>query len=184
MINLLPEETKKQLKAARWNVILVRYIFVIVIAFGFITLVSYASSILLAQTRSSADSLIESTDTNAPEFAETQAQINELSTTLSGARTILDSRVSYAELLRTIGGQMPEGTVMRELEIPEAALNGQAVTVEILAETTEAAATLRERFQSNPRFQSVNLESISETGGETGYPVTATLSFTITRGAN
>jgi len=182
MINLLPEDTKKELRAARWNVILVRYIFVILLAFGFMTLVIYGSALLLAETRTSADSLIESTDTDAPEYADTQAQIDELSATLSGARSILDTRTSYAELLRAIGAQMTDGTVMSELELTQGTLNGQPVTVEIYAESAVAAANLRERFQSNPRFQGVNLESISETGGISGYPVTATLTFTIARG--
>ena len=61
MINLLPDNYKKQLRAARANVTIARYTGVIVLAFGFLVLVLFGSYLLLSQTKASADLLISLT---------------------------------------------------------------------------------------------------------------------------
>ena len=181
MINLLPDNTKVQLRAARVNVILLRYIIVIVIAFAFVAMVLAGSYVLLTQTKTSAEQLIAANDTKAQAFSQTQAEISQLSGTLSGAKSILDQQIIYSDFLRTLGQTMPAGTVMESLTLNDAAFNGTPVVVKVYATSSDAAVGLREQFQANPAFSSVNIESISETGGIDGYPVSASLTLTINR---
>lgn len=182
MINLLPDETKKQLHAARTNVVLVRYTGVIVIAFLFLVFIVFGSSFLLAQSKASADLLVESNSADASIYGETQQTIVELSANLSGARTLLDSRVSYATFLRALGSQMPDGTVIESIKLTPQSFSGSPVTLQVFAESAEATVALRERLQSAPQFSNINLTSISENGGIEGYPVSASLSLTIEQG--
>jgi len=63
MINVMPDDTKKQLRAARANVTLTRYILTSLVAFGFLVAILFGSSFVLAQTQTSAEALIEANDT-------------------------------------------------------------------------------------------------------------------------
>jgi Tfp pilus assembly protein PilN len=182
MINLLPDETKRQLHAARTNVILVRYTGVILIAFLFLVFIIVGSSLLLAQSKASADLLVESNSADASIYGETQQTITELSSNLSGARALLDSRISYASFLRSLGSQMPAGTVIEAIELTPQSFTGSPVTLKVFAESAEATVALREQLQSSAQFSNINLTSISENGGIENYPVTASLSLTIEQG--
>lgn len=183
MINLLPGSLKAELAAARTNAQLLKYLLLFAAAAGFIALIIVGSTIILTQTRVSTDALIESNSADASVFGETQKKIAALSDDLTSARTILDSRFSVSALLTTVGGLMPEGTVADSIPITPAVISGGPLTIRIYAKTPDAAAAARDRFQQSPSFASANLESVSETNGISGYPVSATLRLTIARGA-
>lgn len=183
MINLLPDNTKQQLKAARVNVILLRYTFIIALAFAFIVLVFIGSHFLLSLSKSSSEELIASNDTKAQAFSQTQAEIAALSGNLSVAKSVLDQQVDTAKLLRALGQVMPAGTVLESIALNETAYNGAPLNLKVYAASTDATVGLRDQFQSNPVFTNVNLASISESDGIPGYPVSATISLTINRAA-
>lgn len=181
MINLLPGETKQQLRAARTNVILIRYMGVIVIAFGFLVLTLFGSYLLLAQTKAGAELIVESNNTDASEYAETQQQITALSSNLSKARVLLDGHISYARVLRALGESMPTGTVIEAIELTPETFTGTTVTLKVYATSTQATVQLRENLQSSATFDNINLASIEEIDGIDGYPTSVTLTMTINR---
>src|SRR5690606_12606072 len=78
MINLMPDDMKKQLRAARMNVILIRYITVVVVSSAFVGLVVWGSYLLLGQINTSAQTLIEANDTKASVYDETRQQVDAL----------------------------------------------------------------------------------------------------------
>jgi len=181
MINLLPDDYKKQLRAARANVTIARYTGVIVLAFGFLVLVLFGSYLLLSQTKASADLLIESNSTDASEFADTQQQITALSANLAGAQTLLDAQTSYATVFRSIGEQKPDGTIIQSIELTPETFGGAPVTLQVYATSTEETVRLRENLQSSPMFANINVASISENDGIDGYPIGASLTMVINR---
>lgn len=182
MINLLPDEAKKQLRAARTNVILSRYTFIVLIAAAFLGLAIAGSYVLLTQTRTSAEQLIAANDTKAEVFSETQQKVATLSADLGEARTILDQQVSYSAVLRALGENMPEGTVIDEVELNQASFGGTPISITLYATSSEATVAVGESLQASGVFGSVNIESVSEQGGVAGYPVSATITMTITGG--
>ena len=178
----MPTDEKRQLRAARTNILLIRYIFVIAIAFGFLVLVLTGSYLLLTQTKNSAQQLIDANDTKSDVYSDTKAQIDVLSGNLTEARGILDQEIRYSKVLTNIAQQMPEGTVIEEVNLNEASFNGTPITFNVYAKTTDAAVILRERFQGSPFFSNVNFQSISDnTGGIDGYPVSVQLTLTLNR---
>lgn len=182
MINLLPDETKKQLRAARTNVILARYTFIVLLAAAFLGIVLAGSYVLLTQTRSSAQELIAANDTKAEVFSETQQQISVLSSDLSEARIILDQQKSYASVLRALGQSMTAGTVIDEVELTPQSFTGAPISVTLYATSSEATVALGESLRSSGVFSNINIESVSEQGGIEGYPVSATITMAITGG--
>jgi len=183
MINLMPDDAKKEIRSARTNVILTRYIIVILLAFAFLALLLGGSYVVLTQTKMSAEQLISGNDTKAEVYSETKAQVDTLSAQLAETKTLLNEEVLYSRVLMNIGQQMPEGTVLSGIKLDTGSFNGTAVALKAYAKTTEAAVLLREKFQSAPIFTQVNFESVSDTDGIAGYPVSVSMTLNITKAA-
>lgn len=177
MINLLPDETKKQLRAARMNVLLLRYILIVTIAAGFLALLLFGSLFLLDQTKQSAQTLIDANDTQAAAYSSTQAELKTLSEDLTAAKTILDNEVFYSTALTKLGQLMPAGTVIGELNLNQAAFS-QPTELKVYATSSSELATLRSVLQQSPLLRSVTFQRIAESGdGIEGYPVSVTVSL-------
>lgn len=179
MINLMPDEHKKQLKAAKLNVSLLNYFLVLLGAGVFLVFILYGSGVLLRQTEESAKQLIEANDTKADVFSETQTQIQELSGKLSDARTILDGQRSYSKILATIGQGMTPGTVIDEVSLTPAAIAGEPFVATIFATTSTATVELQESLERSGAFQSVSISSIAQSNAVEGYTVTASMTLTL-----
>lgn len=182
MINLLPDDMKAQLSAARVNVVLTRYIIVIILAFLFLVLIQAGAYYLLDQSRQSAEQLIEANNIKADVFGETKAELENLNSSLAATKPILDQEIFYSKVLPRIAQMMPAGTVVQEISLTADAFNNP-ITVQVYAKTTENAVSLRDRFQQSNLFSSVTFEAISGSGGIDGYPVNATVTLTLNPGA-
>jgi len=183
MINLMPDDDKKQLRAARTNVRLLNYFLILVVAAAFLLLVLYGSSFLLRQTQTSAEQLILANDTKAEVFNETQSQISDLSGRLTDARSVLDGQSSYGKIVRAIGDRMTAGTVIKELALTPAAIRGESFVVTIYAVSSTATVELRESLEQSGTFSDISIASITESGAIAGYPVSASMTLSLTPGA-
>jgi Tfp pilus assembly protein PilN len=183
MINLMPDDAKKEIRSARVNVILTRYIFIILFAFGFLILLLGGSYVVLTQTKASAQRLIDANGTKAEVYSTTKAQVDALSSRLSETKSILNQEILYSNVLMNIGQQMPAGTVIDSIALDTASFAGTPITLKAYAKTTNAAVALREKFQSSPIFTKVNFESVSGTTGIDGYPVSVSMTLTVTKAA-
>jgi len=181
----MPDEAKKQIRAARVNVMLVRYTLVILFAFVFLALLLAGSYVVLAQTKQSAETLISANDTKAEVYSTTKAQVDALSSSLSETRTILDQEILYSNVLMNIGQQMTPGTVLEKVSLDATNFTGTPIALKAYAKDNAAAVALREKFQSSPFFSGVNFESVSEAGsGVAGYPTSVSLTLTLNRSAS
>jgi Tfp pilus assembly protein PilN len=182
MINLMPDEAKKELRAARVNVLLVRYMGVIFLAFLFLVFILFGSYVLLNQTRDSSQKLIDANDTKAEVYQSTKSQVEALSSQLSEAKGILDQEILYSNVLVNFASQMPAGTIIDKLSLSTDSFNGTPLTLKVYAKTTNDAVTLRDRFQSSSFFKDVSFQAISESSaGIEGYPISATMTLTLDR---
>lgn len=182
MINLLPKAYKAEILAGRVNVILIRYIFIIVIAFAFLVLILAGSIFLLSTTKQSSDLLIEANATKAAQYSATTDEINRLTTSLGASRAVLDGQISYSKVLTAIAAAMPAGTVIGGLELTDSSFDGTTPTIiQVYAINNDAAVLVGQNFQSVQGISQPKIESISESGGITGYPVSATLTVTLNR---
>lgn len=180
MINLLSTNRKSEIRAARANVILVRYTTIIAVAIVFILSVLYFSYTVLQQTMGTAEARITSNDTKAD--SATKQQVDALSAKLSDAKTVLDQEVSYATLLTTIGQAMPAGTILESLKIDEASINNStAVPLVAYAKTEESASLIQQQLRGLPIFSSVELSGTTEDASVAGYPVKVSMTVTFNR---
>lgn len=181
MINLLPDERKEEIRAARTNVILARYTTLIALAIVFLLGILFISHSILQSTKASADAIVEANDIKADVYSETKAQVDALSSKLSESKVLLDQEVRYSRVLTTLGQLMTPGTVLDSLTLDEAGFNGTPIDLKIYAKTDDDAATIRDRLQASPLFLQVNLKGTDSSGGITGYPVVVTISVLFNR---
>ena len=186
MINLLPNEQKEDIRAARANVIIVRYIVIITCAILFIGIALYVSYSVLRITMNSANDVIAANDVKASVYSETKKEVDGLSSQLADAKAILDQEVQYSKVLVKIGQLMPAGTVLGAMTLKdENFVGGQtssAAPIEVTAYARSAteASQLQTQCQGSPLFNKVELKS---TGTESidGYPVNIILSIVLNK---
>lgn len=176
MINLLSNDQKDDIRAARANVILVRYMGIILLALVFIVGIFYVSYTVLRTTMDSNDAIIASNDLKADVYSDTKKEVDALSAKLNEAKTILNQEVRYSQLLPKLGQIMPAGTVLGDLELSNSSFVGTPVDLVAYAKSTNEAGVLQSQFQSSPLFTQVTIKGTEESGGLEGYPIKISLS--------
>lgn len=175
MINLLSNGRKSRINAARANIIIVRYLSIIILAFVFITGTLFVSHSVLSSTMASADSIIESNDTKADIYSDTKQQVELLGSQLTDARNILDQEIRYSKVLIKLGQLMPEGTVLDQLTLDAIAFSGQPVPIKAYANSAAQASLIQAQFQGSSLFSQVTLQATETTGGLPGYPIVVSM---------
>lgn len=184
MINLLPGEKKAEIRAARTNVLLLRYSGIILLAIIFILGSMYVSRTVLSFTKTSSEEVIASNDIKAGVYSSTKAQVDTLSASLAETKTILDQEVLYSKVFLNIGQLMPPGTIFDKLALEASSFSGAPVSTKAYARTSADVLALRQRFENSPIFSSVTFQTISESGsGINGYPVSVDMTFTLNKAA-
>lgn len=181
MMNLLADERKDAIKAARVNVFLVRYIVIILLATGFICGALYVSYAVLGATMKNADSLIADNTDNAEVYKETSQKVAELSAKLDQTKVMLDQEIRFSQVLVSMGQLMPQGTILGDLTLTTSSFNGRPVEIKAYAKSTAEAAVLQRQFQDSSLFSQVTIESTETENEVDGYPVTITLSVIFNR---
>jgi len=182
MINLMPDDSKKEIRAARTNVILSRYIIIVIFAIVFLGLVNGGAYYILDGVKKSAETAIASNSSNDTSYGSVQAEVDTLKQSLTGAQVILDQEVRYSKVLTTISSLVPSGVILDSISLSQAKFD-TPVTLQAYAKTTADANALQTAFAASPSFANVKIQSISSQSSVSGYPVSATLNLTILKAA-
>jgi hypothetical protein len=184
MINLIPEESKKEIRAARANVTLLNYIVILCFGVVFLALISVGVYFVLATSQADAKNLIAVSNAKSSTYASAEAQGTALRSGLSSAKTILSQEVLYTKILTGIATLMPKGVVLNGINLSPSTL-GAPTTLQFYAKTTQDAIALKNGFESSSLFSKVSFVSLASatTGQSSDYPVNATLSLIINIGS-
>lgn len=164
MINLLPDDQKKNIRAARMNVTLLRYNFIL---FGVLAAISATFALLylgLQSDQKIANDNKSANQTLASKYAKDQAEITDYAKNLKLARGILDNTVSYTALINAMTELLPSGVILDSINF-QAANIGQQTTFSAHAKSYTKAVELKERFQKSTIFSNVFLQNVQEVGG-------------------
>lgn len=181
MINLLSDERKDDIRAARANVLILRYMGLIVLAIIFLLGALYTSHSILKVTMTANEEIISSNDVKADVYSSTKQEVDALSAKLNDAKTILDQEIRYSQVLVKIGQLMPAGTVLDNLTLNTASFSGTPVEITAYAKSTAEASTLQTNFQSSSLFTQVNLTGTEEAAGIDGYPTKVSLTVVMNK---
>lgn len=180
-MNLLPDQRKDDIRAARANVIILRYMGLIVLAVLFLAGALYTTYSILQATMKTNQEIIALNDVKADVYDETQQQVSELSAQLAETKSNLDQEIRYSRVLVGIGQLMPAGTVLDELHLTTASFSGSPIDITAYAKSSAEASALQTQFQNSQLFRQVSLKGTDESGGVDGYPVKVSLSVVLNK---
>lgn len=174
MINLLSDVKKTEIRAARTNTILLRYIIVLTVALLFIGGAIFVSWQSLKTSEQSADAQIELTQ-NSP--ATPKAPEQAIDTT--GIASALDDQKA-SRILTAIGASLPKGAILRNISLTHENIQGTtpiALTVYLKQDSTPG--TITSALTAAGVFTNVSVTSTSSSDDLPGYPVKTEISATV-----
>lgn len=181
MINLLPNEQKRDIRAGRSNILLVRYNILTLIVAGFLTVACFGVYTLLSMSQANTQATIDANASRLAEFNDVQNESATFRANLAIAKQLLDKDVAYSKAILAIAQVLPSGVILSDLTI-DAKTYGTPTTITARARTSDDAIRLKDAFQKSGIFTDVNFKSVTTEVGEDGrvieYPVNVILNVT------
>lgn len=181
MINLLPPEVKRQTAAARANLLLLRYIVLLLGAIGFMLAAIGLVYVYLGSAKATAEEAIASNIAKAGGFGSVETDANAFKQNLSNAKQILDSDVTYTKVILEIANVLPPGVVLGTLNLDSQTF-GTPTTLTANVRNYPTVLRLKDSLQASTIFSNVSIQTIND-GGSGDYPLTASFSVTIRKDA-
>lgn len=182
MINLLPPEDRRQLRASRSNSLLLRYNIFLLGALVFLGLAIGATYLYLSATKAQAEQTIRDNEVKVAEYASVQADAEKFRSNLKTAKEILDKEVTYTKAILAISNILPDGITTQTLSL-DVQTFGTPTTLTFSAKSVEAAIKLKDALQNSEIFSEVHFQSIETAAGADAseYPVTVNLNVKINK---
>jgi hypothetical protein len=185
MINLLPADYLRQLRAARTNVLLLRYSIGLILVAISLALATLAVFMLLGSLKTAAQNTIASNQAKVGNFTSVQSQADAYRQDLSDAKLLLDNEILYSKIYLEIARIMPAGTALQSLDLnPSNIGTPLSLPVKIVGE--RQATSLLSAFRSSAIFsKSASYGALTPNMGtdSTAYPYIITINVTIDKGA-
>ena len=186
MINLLSDEQKRDIKAARINVMLIRYSITLLLLGLLIAAVYGTGYWILSQEDASIDEKLASQSEKTKAFAEVEKSADQFRDNLKVAKAILDHETSYSTFLITLAGDIPAETILTNISLGSSTTTVGAkdpgLEIAARASSYEKILALKNSLEQSELFEDVNIVSATAPtstdtlkGVEARYPFTTTL---------
>jgi len=178
MINLLPDDYKKDIRTARANVVLLRYNILMLVSVAVLVVICIAFYFILTISQASAVSRNTENSSKASSFQEVRTAADEYRSNLSVANSVLSNSVNYTTVIFEITKLLPSGVVLDTISL-SASDFGKQMVFATHAKSYSHATQLKESFQSSKLFSNVYFQNITDTSSpdsNEAYPVAVTLS--------
>ena len=182
MINLLPDEHKKELRAARTNVILLRYNILTIVAVGFLILSLGAFFAYLSATEAQRKEENQANQAKALTYSDTKKQAEEYRANLATAKQILANQVDYTSVVFGVTKLLPKGVVLDDVNLSAKDFGNQTV-FSARASSYETATQLKKSFQESSLFTNVFFQSITNStdSADKAHPISVSISVKINK---
>ncbi len=187
MINLLSDEAKRNLRAGRLNVLLLRYVMFLGTASLFIVAVFGVGYLLTAAERSAASQELAANQQALAGYQQTKQEAQAFSDNLKTAKIILSNETVFSDLIVQIARTIPPNVVLTSLSLSTDNL-GKQITINARTKDTETPLALKAALENSPLFSNVNILTIAKPSPADQvpnfripreFPVTVTISATI-----
>ena len=160
MINLLPIETKDQIRFARWNVTILRYIgltMVLLVSIGAVTLFGLFYMQSNTNPLKSNNELLQ---TEVTKLAPIQKEAENLSNKIKLINAIFDKETDYTEIITRIGSALPPGARISSISLSPKSLD-EPLTLSVDTPSHEVSAAVLSNFKDPAvkLFATADLES-------------------------
>lgn len=179
MINVLPPDIKRQIIAARSNVLLFRYIIASILLGGLLFALTVGTHLMLGSSKQTAEETIEENNQKQASYQDTKLALKEFSDNLATAKAILDKEVKYSAIAIRLAQGLPRGVSLQSIDLKSDDF-GKPITLTVLGNSHNDAARIKDDFNKSTAFKDAFILSTSETEGEdSGKGVSIELSVTI-----
>ncbi len=188
MINLLPDDRKHEIRAARANVLLLRYNFLTLGVVIALAILCIGSLFILQNNKQNALATISENEGKTSTLADVRKAADEYRQNLVLAGKIVDNGVSYTDIVIGITKLMPDGAVLDGLSLGAAASAGiappsattQQIVFQAQSKDFATAEKLKTSFQSSPLFSNVYFQGLTaDANSGVRYPVKVTMSASL-----
>lgn len=166
MINLLPPEKKKQIRAGQINILLLRYCMASLMLLLLLLAVSGGAYVIMENSKRSAESTIQESVAKSAKYQQIQKDADTFRNNLTTAKNILDKEVHYSDIAIKIAQTIPGGVTLDSLQL-DAKTFDQPITLNATGRSYDDSIRLKTAFEQSPIFKDVHLLSVSYGGDGT-----------------
>lgn len=156
MINLLLPSTKKELRAARLNAVLLNYCYLILLIILVTTSILGIGFFLTWQERTVADDMNAKNQQSVLAYSGTKKAAEDFRSDLKQAKLILGNQISMFDLITRIAALMPPGVILSNLSLGTTSFN-TPLAVSAKAQNYAAAIQLKDNLIKSHIFDSVSI---------------------------
>jgi Tfp pilus assembly protein PilN len=177
MINLLPPTVKTANRYARYNALMVRYIWLTVVVLVVLAGAQLGGRYYLNQRIKATSDHIAATQQQINTYRNLQTQAATLNTRLAAIQTIQKNQAQFSTLLSDLAKYMPVGTSISSITLTGD--DKQPVRLSVKATDYKTALGFRDSIARSPRISAADIENVSAatTGNATAYNVTVVFAF-------
>lgn len=169
MINLLSDAKKAEIRAARTNTILLRYILVLLLSLAFIGGIIYMSYQSLKLSEESALAQLDGSLGSSSQTA-TPAEIN----------AHMANSSSTAKILTDITNALPAGSIIRSITIDQQHTQGAPFTLAVYAKSGLTEESVEQSLLSSGAFAQVTIKNTRSNDTQvSGYPLRVELTVAL-----
>jgi Tfp pilus assembly protein PilN len=177
MINLVPDDTRQELRYGRHNLIILRYFLALLIIAAAIAATFMVGILALNRESDRINSKLEQQNAQLTAYSEVLSEAKSLSDTIKTIEALLNREVKFSQLLTDIAALVPAGASLDGIS-----LSSEEDTLNLTATiaTQELAAVFQKNLASSELFAVADISAINKTTTSTGvgaYSVTLTVIF-------
>lgn len=179
MINLLPNEQKRDIRAGRANLLLARYSILTLVALALLLVIMGVAWLLLNNIKATAQTKIEESEQSSTELAKDIQAVNSFKSNLATAKQILDKEVDYSTIILRYASAIPSGAIIDHIDLDPSVV-GTPSTFTAKVRNPEDAITLKNKLNNSPYFDNVYFTEIQqELSANDGFDYSVTVNVTI-----
>lgn len=171
MINLLPPQTKRHIRAARQNIVLRRYCFLVVFSALLFSAIFAVGFWVTSDEKSQAERAKAADQQAMAQYADVREQAEQFASDLKTAKEILGGSVSFSDLIIDIAATVPPGVVLNNLALGATTQKGP-IDITGRAKSYDAVLAIKTSLESSDIFQDVNIASTTQGDSEGDYQFT------------
>lgn len=173
MINLLPPKRVIDIKVARSNTVLRRYIELILLSMVLLAGAVIVAYYFFAIQKNNVQKTVDLNQEKISKLEPVQKQAEQLSVTVNTISGLLSRNVKFSDMLTQIGGLMPSGSVLTGLQFSIEDVQSPLV-ISAQVDNEQKAAVLRNNIASSSLFKSADIKSITQIEQKTTQTTTPT----------
>lgn len=161
MINLLPPVRVLDIRLARKNTVLRRYIELIIVGALVLLAAILVARYFFGIQNDSIQHTVDLNNTKIAKLEPVQKQAEELSATVNTISGLLSRNVKFSDMLTQIGGIMPPGSVLTGLKFSLEDVEAPLV-VSAQVDNEQKAAILRNNLAASNLFEKAEIKNITK----------------------